>query len=57
MTGDEMLRELLYEANLETLTDSVEEFVRELDNYRKLNGGLTAKQSMVLRKIYGEVFR
>jgi len=57
MTDDEMLRELLYEANLETLRDPVEKFVRSLGDYKKLNGALTKKQSQALKKVYDEVFQ
>ena len=56
-TPEEMLKDLVYEADIETLRESTARFVRSLDADKKRRGFLTGDQISALKKVYNEVFR
>lgn len=56
-TVDEMLTDLVYEVDLETLRESTARFVRGLAEDKKRRGFLTPDQITALKKTYNEVFR
>lgn len=53
---DSMLKDLMYELDLETLWPGQSTIVLSLKNYNSENGFLTPKQTELLQKIHREVF-
>lgn len=51
---ESMLKDLMHEAEIEVLSASAERFVRSVDSYYKLNGGISAAQTGVLMDIYDQ---